>query len=60
METAQADYEVRLYADAKHGFSSRQADANSSQYGIDVGYNVVADRESWQAMKSLFDEVFQE
>lgn len=60
MDTAQANYDVRLYADAKHGFSSRQADANSSRYGIDVGYNVEADQESWQAMKSLFDEVFQE
>ena len=60
METAQANYEVRLYADAKHGFSSQKADANGSQYGIDVGYNAVADQESWQAMKSLFDEVFQE
>ncbi len=60
METAQANYEVRLYTDAKHGFSSRKADANGSQYGIDVGYNAVADQESWQAMKSLFDEVFQE
>jgi dienelactone hydrolase len=60
METAQANFEVRLYADAKHGFSSRKADANGSQYGIDVAYNAVADQESWQAMKSLFDEVFQE
>jgi dienelactone hydrolase len=60
METAGANYEVRLYADAKHGFSSRKADANASQYGIDVGYSAVADLESWQAMQSLFDEVFQE
>ena len=59
MDTAQANYEVKLYADAKHGFSSREADVNGSKYGIDVGYNVAADAASWEAMKSMFNEVFQ-
>ena len=58
MDTAQANYEVKLYADAKHGFSSREADVNGSKYGIDVGYNATADAVSWEAMKSLFKEVF--
>lgn len=58
MDTAQANYEVKTYADAKHGFSSREADVNGSKYGIDVGYNAAADAASWEAMKSLFEEVF--
>jgi dienelactone hydrolase len=58
MDAARANYEVKLYADAKHGFSSREADVNGSKYGIDVGYNAAADTSSWQAMQSMFDEVF--
>ena len=58
MDAAQANYEVKLYADAKHGFSNRMADTNASKYGIDVGYNAAADQASWQAMKSMFNEVF--
>ena len=58
MDAAVADYEVNLYADAKHGFSSREADENASKYGIDVGYNAEADQASWQAMQSLFNKVF--
>ena len=58
MGAAGADYEVNLYAGAKHGFSSREADENASKYGIDVGYNAEADQASWQAMQSLFNKVF--
>ena len=58
MDAAGADYEVNLYAGAKHGFSNRGADDNASKYGIDVGYNAEADQASWQAMQSLFNKVF--
>ena len=58
MDAAQANYEVATYAGAKHGFSSQEADQNGSKYGIDVGYNAAADRASWQAMQSMFNEVF--
>ncbi len=58
MDAAGADYEVNLYAGAKHGFSNRGADENASKYGIDVGYNAEADRASWQAMQNLFNKVF--
>ena len=57
MDAARANYEVRLYADAKHGFSSREADDNSRKYGIDVGYNAAADEASWQAMLAMFNKV---
>ena len=60
MDTAGADYEVKLYEGAKHGFSNRGADEKASKYGIDVGYNAGADQASWQAMTLLFNEVFQE
>jgi len=58
METALADYEVLLLADAKHGFSNPQADVNAKKYGIDLGYQQSADEKSWQALQALLDQVF--
>ena len=58
METAQADYEVLLLADAKHGFSNPQADINAEKYGIDLGYQQSADEKSWEALQALFSQVF--
>ncbi len=58
MDAARANYETLTYADAKHGFTSPEADNNGSKYGIDVGYNAAADQASWQAMQSRFNEVF--
>lgn len=58
MNTAQADYELLLLPQAKHGFTSPQADTNAEKFGIDVGYQEKADQASWAAMQKLFDEVF--
>ena len=58
MDQAQADYEVLLLEDAKHGFSNPQADTNAEKYGIDLGYQQQADARSWAAMQSLFEKVF--
>lgn len=58
METAQADYEVLLLADAKHGFSNPQADVNAEKYGIDLGYQQSADDKSWEALQALLKQVF--
>ena len=58
MDTAQADYQVLLLEDAKHGFSNPQADVNAEKYGIDLGYQQQADDQSWAAMRTLFDSVF--
>ncbi len=58
METAQADYEVLLLADAKHGFSNAQADVNAEKYGIDLGYQQSADEKSWEALQALLNQAF--
>lgn len=58
METAKADYEVLLLADAKHGFSNPEADVNAEKYGIDLGYQQSADEKSWDALQALFKKVF--
>ena len=58
MELSRADYEVLLLPQAKHGFSSPQADINAQKFDIDVGYQEKADKESWAAMCNLFEEVW--
>jgi len=58
MNAARADYELLLLPQAKHGFSSPQADINAQKFDIDVGYQEKADQESWAAMQKLFHEVF--
>jgi dienelactone hydrolase len=58
MKQAQADCEVLLLADAKHGFSNPQASVNAEKYGIDIGYQRQADDKSWAAMQAQFDRVF--
>lgn len=58
MDAAGADYKFIAYEDAMHGFTNREADINGQKYGIPLGYNEAADRESWRAMQDLFSEVF--
>ncbi|MFV2031775.1 MAG: dienelactone hydrolase family protein [Gammaproteobacteria bacterium] len=58
MDTAQANYQVNVYPNAKHGFSNEAADGNGEKYGLDLGYNALADNKSWDAMEALFEEVF--
>jgi len=57
METAQANYEVKVLAGAKHAFSNPDADGNAEKYGLDLGFQAEADNASWQAMKDLFKQV---
>lgn len=58
MAQAEADCEVLLLADAKHGFSNPQADINAEKYAIDLGYQAQADAKSWAAMQALFARTF--
>lgn len=58
MDAAGADYRFIAYAGALHGFTSREADENGRKFGIPLAYSESADRESWQAMQELFEEVF--
>lgn len=55
MDAAGADWHFHAYANVRHGFTDPASDAR----GLDaVKYNASADRQSWAAMMSLFDEVF--
>ncbi len=58
MDAAEAEYEVLLLDGAKHGFSNPEASVNAEKYGLDLGYDEAADRQSWSAMTDLFGRVF--
>lgn len=54
MDAAGADWNFHAYSGVKHGFT----DPGSDTRGLPaIGYDASADRQSWAAMRSLFDEV---
>jgi dienelactone hydrolase len=54
MDAAGANWHFHAYSGVRHGFT----DPGSDERGLDaVAYNASADRQSWSAMLSLFDEV---
>ena len=54
MDTAGADWHFHSYSGVGHGFTN----PNPPPAGGPSGYDASADRQSWAAMLSLFDEVF--
>nr|WP_294936683.1 dienelactone hydrolase family protein [uncultured Flavobacterium sp.] len=55
MRTAKADWQMVYYADAVHAFTHKDA-GNDKTKG--TAYNEKADKRSWRAMLSFFDELF--
>ena len=54
---AGVDWEMDIYAGARHGFTNPYADG----YGLDgVAYHEQADRRSWSRMRAFFEELFEE
>ena len=60
MEAVGADYQIVVYGGAPHSFTNPQADEFAERFGIPVGYDESADRQSWEAMKGFFERVFGE
>ncbi|GJL80788.1 MAG: hypothetical protein DHS20C01_04220 [marine bacterium B5-7] len=58
MDTAGADYEVIVYADAMHGFTNPKATERGQKYGLPLAHDADADTASWQSMIDLFNRVF--
>ena len=55
MRQNHVDWQMNIYGNAVHSFSSPGAD----KHGIPgIAYNAEADRRSWQAMQTLFNEAF--
>ena len=52
MDAAGADWHFHSYSGVKHGFTNPGPASNPA-----TGYDASADRQSWAAMHSLFDEI---
>jgi dienelactone hydrolase len=55
MDVAGATWHFHSYSGVKHGFTDPGSDARGMPA---IAYNASADRQSWTAMLSLFEEVF--
>ena len=55
MQAAEADWQMVTYPGAVHAFTQKMAGNDPSR---GAAYDAVADRRSWQDMKSFFDAIF--
>ncbi len=53
MQAAGVEHDVIVFEAAKHGFSNPLADERARANGVDLGYNVEAERQSLKAMYDL-------
>jgi dienelactone hydrolase len=56
MKAAGVDWQMVYYGGAVHSFTSKESGDDPSR---GVAYNERADRRSWEAMKTFFEEIFQ-
>ncbi len=58
MHDAGADFTFINYPDAKHSFTSPDADIYARKFNIPLQYNAKADQKSWNEMQIFFNEIF--
>ncbi|MBT8398903.1 MAG: dienelactone hydrolase family protein [Rhodothermia bacterium] len=58
LEQAEADIEVVVYEGVRHSFTNPAADTVGSKFDLPLEYDAKADSASWQAMKDLFEDIF--
>ncbi|HCV86085.1 MAG TPA: dienelactone hydrolase [Deltaproteobacteria bacterium] len=56
MDRLGAEYVIKTYPDALHGFTNPATTALGQKYGIPVGYNEAADLQSWEELKDFLGE----
>jgi dienelactone hydrolase len=57
MDDLGVDYRFVAYPGAKHAFTNPDATENGRKFNLPLEYNETVDRESWQEMKSFWNEV---
>ena len=60
MDEAGAQYEYIAYEGAKHAYTSKAADSLGAKFDIPLAYNAEADEQSWERMKELLDNAFEQ
>lgn len=58
MKEAGADFTFVSYPDAKHAFTSTDADRLGKENGMDIAYNAKADKASWKKMQGFLSSLF--
>ncbi|MFT4830755.1 MAG: dienelactone hydrolase [Psychroserpens sp.] len=58
MDSINADYKYIAYPDAKHAFTSKEADSLGIKFNLPLAYQKEADDKSWAELKSLLAETF--
>lgn len=59
MKDADVDFTFVNYPDAKHAFTSTDADRLGKENGMDIAYNAKADKASWKKMQGFLNSLFQ-
>lgn len=58
MDSINADYKYIAYPDAKHAFTSKEADSLGEKFNLPLAYQKEADEKSWAELKSLLADTF--
>ena len=56
LDNANVDYTLDIYQGAKHGFSNPNADKRGKDNALDLGYDEVAARTSWDKMIAFMQQ----
>ena len=55
MDHARVNYDVKIFPNAKHGFSNPLADERAKTNGVDLGYNQQAEQQGLDALYALLE-----
>ena len=58
MDSVGAPYTFKSYPNAMHAFTNPAATEIGKKFGLAVGYNADADKNSWKDMKEFLERVF--
>ncbi len=58
MDSINANYKYIAYPDAKHAFTSKEADSLGKKFNLPLAYQKEADEKSWEELKLLLAETF--
>lgn len=58
LENVDITYKYIEYPGAKHGFTSKASDSLGKKFDLPLAYNLDADEQSWEELKSMLKDVF--
>jgi dienelactone hydrolase len=58
LDSINAPYTFKSYANATHAFTNPAADENARNFKMPIAYNAAADSASWNDMKTFFGKIF--